>query len=103
MPVGLIAALKGDSLGLLSSLIEYLSDGFTLDKGFLKRFLSESSQTARKQPITTVDGCYNSQLDGAGNVFRLYNKKISEHGRMFMKKSHPSNCASCGLTRQEKA
>jgi uncharacterized metal-binding protein len=102
MPVGLIAALKGDSLRLLSSLIEYLSDGFTLNKGFWKRFLSESSQTARKQPITTVDGCYNSHLDGAGNVFRLYNNKMSEHGRMFMKKGHLPDCANCGLAPQEK-
>jgi uncharacterized metal-binding protein len=53
--------------------------------------------------VTTVDGCYNSHLDGAGNVFRLYNKKISEHGRMFMKKGHLSDCANCGLTAEQKA
>jgi len=51
MPVGLTAALKGDSLRLLSSLTEYLSDGLVLDGRFGKTFLSKFSQAAKKQPV----------------------------------------------------
>jgi hypothetical protein len=42
---------KGDFLRLLSSLIDYLSDGLVLDKSFWKKFLSKSSQAAKKQPV----------------------------------------------------
>jgi uncharacterized metal-binding protein len=42
-------------------------------------------------------------LDGAGNGYRLYNRKISEHGRILMKKGHLPDCATCGLTAQQKA
>ena len=51
MPVGLTAAVKGDSLRLLSSLTEYLSDGLVLDERFGKTFLSKFSQAAKKQPV----------------------------------------------------
>lgn len=51
MPVGLTAAHKGDSLRLLNSLTEYVSDGFVFDEGFWKTFLSKSSQAAKKQPV----------------------------------------------------
>ena len=30
-------------------------------------------------------------------------REISEHGRMFMKKGHLSDCANCGLTAEQKA
>jgi len=50
MPVDLTAAVKGDSLRLLSSLTEYLSDGLVLDERFGKTFLSKFSQAAKKQP-----------------------------------------------------
>jgi hypothetical protein len=51
VPVALTAACKGDFLRLLSSLIEYPSDGLVLDKRLRKKVLSKSSQAARKQPV----------------------------------------------------